>query len=148
MNGDPREATASLLTEQRLAVLSTSLQGHPYTTLVAFAPSPDLRLIFFATPRSTRKFANLHTDTRVSLLVDNRSNRADDFRTAMAVTALGRAVELDGEELPVARGLYLARHPYLRGFVEAPTCALFAVEVRRYSLVRRFQDVSEWTPSP
>ncbi len=133
-----------LLDGQRLAVLATSLQGHPYTTLVAFVPCPDLSQLCFATLRTTRKFANLSSDSRISLLIDNRSNDAEDFRTALAVTALGNAKEIAESEREEWARLYLARHPSLHAFIAAPSCALFRVEVSRYCLVRRFQDVIEW----
>ncbi|MEZ4483205.1 MAG: hypothetical protein R2864_00965 [Syntrophotaleaceae bacterium] len=61
----------------------------------------------------------------------------------MAVTALGRAQEVSFSERPALVDLYLDRHAGLREFVTAPTCALLQVEVKSYSLVRRFQDVVE-----
>jgi len=48
-----------LLRSQLLAVLSTQNQGQPYASLVAFASSDDLKSLYFATSRSTRKYANL-----------------------------------------------------------------------------------------
>ncbi len=54
------EDIRTLFHNQKLAVLSTSLSGHPYTTLVGFAATEDLRRIIFATTRATRKFANRH----------------------------------------------------------------------------------------
>ncbi len=128
---------------QQLAVLATSQRGQPYTSLVAFAFSDDLRRLFFATTRATRKFANLQAEPRVSLLIDNRSHRSDDFREAIAVTALGRAQEVGDSERQVLLDLYLDRHAGLKEFATAPTCALFQVEVTRYSLVSRFQNVVE-----
>ena len=74
----------SLLNSQPLALLATQNQGQPYASLVAFAASDDLKALFFATTRSTRKYANLSSDSRVAMLVDNRSNQASDFRWAMA----------------------------------------------------------------
>ena len=95
------ERVRSLLESQPLAVLSSSAQGHPYTNLVAFAATEDLRRVVFATMRATRKYQNMHEDPRVSLLIDDRSNRVSDIRDALAVTAQG-----DGQALPKpARGL-------------------------------------------
>ncbi|MDB4433414.1 pyridoxamine 5'-phosphate oxidase family protein, partial [bacterium] len=94
-----RSRLGKLFQEQRLAVLSTHDQGQPYSSLVAFSASDDLTHLHFATNRATRKYANLHRDGRVSLLVDNRSNSASDFREAMAVTVTGRAREVgEGEK--------------------------------------------------
>ncbi|MBE0602748.1 MAG: pyridoxamine 5'-phosphate oxidase family protein, partial [Deltaproteobacteria bacterium] len=89
-----RELAAS----QRLAVLSTDDHGKPYSSLIAFASAPDLKTLVFTTPRLTRKFSNLCENERVSLLIDNRSNREEDFAEAAAATILGRAREVTGEE--------------------------------------------------
>jgi hypothetical protein len=43
-----------LLESQRLAVLSTQGQVQPYSNLVAFAATPDLKYLIFATARATR----------------------------------------------------------------------------------------------
>lgn len=144
MGHDIPRIIAELLASQQLAVLATSQQGQPYTSLVAFAFSDDLCRMTFATTRATRKFANLLAEPRVSLLIDNRGHRHSDFREAMAVTAFGRAVEVCESEKPHRVEEYLKRHPELREFVGAPSCALLQVDVKRYSLVRRFQDVVEW----
>jgi heme iron utilization protein len=79
------------LTSQPLAVLSTHQAGQPYSNLIAFAATPDLESIFFATTRATRKFANLMADPRVALLIDNRANQEADFAEAAALTVLGSA---------------------------------------------------------
>jgi putative heme iron utilization protein len=134
----------ALLTQQTLAVLSTHHEGQPYASLVAFAASDDLKVILFATSRSTRKYANLAGDSRVAMLVDNRSHRAEDIHEAMALTAVGVAREPRDADLATWRSIYLERHPYLESFVTAPSCALIQVVVQRYLLVRRFQEVSEW----
>jgi len=138
----------ALLESQRLAVLSTPDHIQPYSNLVAFAATPDLKYLLFATTRATRKYANLLANRRVSILIDNRSNEAADFAEAAAVTVLGQAEEMQGTELTQLLPLYLGRHPYLRDFVTSPTCALFRVSVERYILVTRFQDVREIIPGP
>ena len=148
MANDIEKIVAELLDSQQLAVLATSQQGQPYTSLVAFAYSADLRRLTFATTRATRKFANLLAEPRVSMLIDNRSHGSSDFRQAMAVTAFGRALEVSGNEKQLLIEEYLRRHPALREFVSAPTCALLQVAVERYALVRRFQDVVEWDLEP
>jgi len=133
-----------LLASQRLAVLSTSEHGRPYASLIAFYFSPDLRFVYFATSRATRKYANLMTEPQVALLIDSRSNQEEDFHRAAAATILGKAVELDKNSKKEAGGLFLARHPYLREFIEAPTTALFSVQTERYIYVSRFQEVFEY----
>jgi len=137
------ERVRSLLESQPLAVLSSSAQGHPYTNLVAFAATEDLRRVVFATMRATRKYQNMHEDPRVSLLIDDRSNRVSDIRDALAVTAQGRTVEAVGADREALERLFLRKHPHLEGFVRSPGCALMAVTVSTYYVVSRFQNVYE-----
>jgi hypothetical protein len=42
--------------------------------------------------------------------------------------------------------LLIARHPYLKSFVNAASCALFRVDAVRFLHVARFQEVSQWLP--
>ncbi|MGB3400147.1 MAG: pyridoxamine 5'-phosphate oxidase family protein [Candidatus Deferrimicrobiaceae bacterium] len=132
-----------LLTSQRLAVLSTETRGTPYSSLIAFAAAPDLTTLVFSTPRPTRKFSNLLENARVSLLVDNRTNREEDFSEAAAATILGSAREATEEERESSLALFLGKHPYLSSFARSPNSAIFRVEVEAYYVVNRFQSVSE-----
>ena len=138
-----RQWIRRLFAEQRLGVLSTQQGGQPYASLVAVAGSRDLRAIYFATPRSTRKFAYLSDNPRVAMLINSSANEAADIRKAMAVTALGAALALEGADRRRAVPVYLQRHPHMADFISAPTTALVQIEVARYILVRRFQNVME-----
>jgi nitroimidazol reductase NimA-like FMN-containing flavoprotein (pyridoxamine 5'-phosphate oxidase superfamily) len=71
---------------QPLAVLATAAGSAPYARLVAIAVTPDLRELYFATPRATRKAANLAGNPQVAFLLDNRSNQLTDFTRAAAAT--------------------------------------------------------------
>jgi heme iron utilization protein len=141
---DPQKLTEGLhelFFSQPLAVLSTSEEGQPYSSLIAFAASDDLRVLVFVTNRSTRKFMNLAHDPRVSLLMDNRSNEVSDFHNAMAVNANGRAFEIPEAERARFLKLYLGKHPHLEEFALSPGCALVGVQVSRYTVVQQFQNV-------
>lgn len=141
---DPQQLTLdlkALFTSQGLAVLSTQDHGQPYCNLVAFASSEDLGSLVFATTRATRKYANIDEDSRVSMLIDNRSNKVADFHDAMAVTATGQAEEVAGPDKDGLLKLYLVKHPHLEDFVLSPTCALMRIEVLKYYVVSRFQHV-------
>ncbi len=138
-------AIADLLENQKLAALSTQRDGHPYTSLMAFAYTPDLKELVVATGKATRKHQNLLQENRVSLLVDNRSNREDDFHAAMALTILGTAGPVHASERTAYQMLYLERHPYLEQFLAAPSTALIKIMVNHYLLVSRFQKVMEYT---
>jgi nitroimidazol reductase NimA-like FMN-containing flavoprotein (pyridoxamine 5'-phosphate oxidase superfamily) len=133
----------NLLESQQLAVLSTQNHGQPYCNLIAIAATDDLKYLLFATTRATRKYANLMADSRVAVLVDNRRNEVADFTEAAALTALGKAWEVQGSERQQLLKVYLEKHPHLEEFVNGPTCALLRVRVDRYIVVTRFQEVME-----
>ncbi|HOV29196.1 MAG TPA: pyridoxamine 5'-phosphate oxidase family protein [Synergistales bacterium] len=134
-------AVGALLESQRVGVLGTFGAGSPYCSLVGFSFEPGYGRLYFATTRATRKFANLSETGRVALLVDNRGNREEDLHEASAVTAVGPVTELTGTEKDRGAAVHLTRHPSLAGFLESPTTALLALDVERYFLVRRFQEV-------
>lgn len=133
---------------QPLAVLATDAGNSPYTSLVAIAVTPDLRQLYFATLRATRKWSNLTRNHHVSLLIDNRSNQVTDFSRAAAATILGSAEELSGTELESGLAIFLRRHPHLAEFTASPSCALFRVQIASIYLVTRFQNVMEFHFSP
>ena len=133
----------ALFKAQKLAVLSTQNSGQPYASLVAFVASEDLRHLYFATARTTRKYHNLDLDPRVAMLMDSRSNLQSDIHEAVAVTAVGTATEVPEQVKDQAVGLYLSKLPYLQDFIRAESCALIRVAVKTYYLVSRFQQVME-----
>ena len=138
------EEVRKLMTEQRLGVLCTAQpDGQPYPSLVAIAASPDLEQVGFATLRATRKFANLSSEPRVALLLDERANQPSDLLDAATVTLLGRAREIEGDERVRWTTALLARHHALADFLRSPDCAVVAIEVDRLLLVTRFQRVTE-----
>jgi nitroimidazol reductase NimA-like FMN-containing flavoprotein (pyridoxamine 5'-phosphate oxidase superfamily) len=138
-----RKRLIELFGSQNLAALSTHNAGQPYASLVAFYAGSDIRHIYFATPKTTRKYANLSADNRVAVMINNSSNKASDFHQAISVTAIGKAQEISGEEKKLITQQYLAKHPHLDDFVGSPTCALIKVSVDSYYLVRNFQNVME-----
>jgi nitroimidazol reductase NimA-like FMN-containing flavoprotein (pyridoxamine 5'-phosphate oxidase superfamily) len=138
-----REAAKRLFAKQRLACLATSKSEKPHTSLVAFAATADLKAILFATTKSSRKYAYLKANERVSMLVDNRTNRITDFKEGTAITVIGRAKELDAHGKNIHLKLYIEQHPYMEEFVESKDSSLFMVEVETYRVVTRFQQVDE-----
>jgi nitroimidazol reductase NimA-like FMN-containing flavoprotein (pyridoxamine 5'-phosphate oxidase superfamily) len=136
----------NLFGAQRYTVLSTTENGQPYLSLMAFATTIDLQYLLVATYRATRKYRNLEADPRVALLVDNRSNQPSDIEQSMAVTALGEAKEVEATEKNRFLRIYLAKHPHLEKFVSSPECALIKVKVERYFVVSKFQEIREVVP--
>jgi len=143
-SSDPGHKLTDILKTQRFAVLATQWDGQPYGSLVAFA-APDTSSILFPTSRDSRKHANLLADSRVALVFDNRSNTEDDLRAAVAVTAVGRADEVCGEERNILASEFLLKHPALEAFLAQPSTVLVRVRVERYLVVSEFQEVVEIT---
>jgi len=138
-----REAVKRLFAKQRLACLATSKSEKPHTSLVAFAATADLKAILFATTKSSRKYDYLKANERVSMLVDDRTNRITDFKGGTAITVIGRAKELDAHGENIHLKLYIEQHPYMEEFVESKDSSLFMVKVETYRVVTRFQQVDE-----
>lgn len=132
----------ALLASQKFAVLSTQEKDHPYLNLVAFAETRDLRTIFFATTRGTRKYENILSSSGVALLVDNRSNRETDILEAMAVTVIGKACEVSESLKQRFERIYLEKQPQMEAFVSSPSTALIKVDVESCILVSRFENVA------
>jgi len=140
-----RQRLRGLMETQRLAVVATIGKGAPYTSLVAFASTTDLKKLVFATLRSTSKYKNLKKDPQVSVLVDDRGNSPSDIVSAVTVSAIGKAFEPKSGRKGLER-LFLDKHPYLADFVASPDCALICVRPEKYLFVSRFQDVAIITP--
>jgi nitroimidazol reductase NimA-like FMN-containing flavoprotein (pyridoxamine 5'-phosphate oxidase superfamily) len=139
-----RNRLRNLFDSQKLAVVSTQSDGQPYASLVAFVATDDLRHIFFVTARTTRKFANLTSDSRVAILINSSANEESDFHDAVSITVTGIAGEIKDPERQGVLKLYLSKHPYLEDFANSPSCAVIRVAARSYYLVQNFQNVMEF----
>ncbi|MFP4170460.1 MAG: pyridoxamine 5'-phosphate oxidase family protein [Methanomassiliicoccales archaeon] len=138
-----RSRIEELLDSQLVGVLATGAGGRPYASLVAFAYTGDLERMAFATPRDSRKYSDMMENPGVALLIDDRRNEVADFQGAVAVTVMGRARESVGREREALLNLYSERHPSLENFATSASTALMVVEVERYRMVLRFQQVEE-----
>jgi heme iron utilization protein len=145
---DLRDLLKGLFSSQSLAVLATQNGGEPYACLVAFAPTDDLKHLIFATARGTRKYDNLIRNPLASVVIDNRTNREEDFRRAIAVTAMGAVEEVKEPDRSHFLEFYLAKHPHLNQFVTSPTSALLRIDVKVYYIVSQFQNVMKFHPDP
>jgi len=127
------------------AVLATLNKGHPYTSLVNFAFTPDYQTVLFATPKATSKYRNILNMHTVALLIDNRSKSSKNFMGIEAVTIIGTAH-------PVRRGkrwdslvkIYITKHPLLEEFVRSPSTALITLKIERCIHVSQFQTITVW----
>ena len=134
----------ALLEGQHLSVLATQGDGQPYTSLMAYSFTEDLRFILLATAMSTRKHRNIIGESRVALLVDDRSNNEEDLEKAAALTIIGEACDVETDEIDYYYDLYLERHPSLKSFLASSSTVFFKVKVQKYLLVSRFEEVVEY----
>lgn len=131
---------------ERHAVLATDDRGQPYTSLVAYALTPDARGALFATPKKSTKYRNILRNRKVSLMIDTRSNTPRGYLEADAVTIIGTASPLrKGLKRQHMADLFLKKHPRLRDFVRADSTVLVFVSVNRVIHAGRFQMVTEWS---
>lgn len=131
---------SNLFSSQRLAVLSTQDGDQPYSNLVAFAETDDLKQLLFITNRNTRKYRNLKANNRATILIDNRTNQLSDFQNAVAVTAIGISDEVIENDRNIFSPVFLRKHPNLIDFVDGPDNALFSLKIGYY-IIARFSEV-------
>jgi nitroimidazol reductase NimA-like FMN-containing flavoprotein (pyridoxamine 5'-phosphate oxidase superfamily) len=116
---------------QYFAVLNSVGDGRPYSNLIAFAISSDMKSLVFVTARDTRKYRNIKEHRDISILIDNRTNQLSDIKNANAITVTGTAREVT-ENRDVLQTLFLERHPGLKQFVFSPDNAVMLVAIQEY----------------
>jgi heme iron utilization protein len=138
------ERLKALDAQEYFAVLATDDGRQPYTSLVAYALTPDMRKVVFATPKNTRKYANIVLrSAHVALLIDTRSKRKKDLLETEAITIIGAAKPVrKGKTWDKLAEMLLKKHPDLEEFLNSSTTALLVVDIAQCVHVSRFQTVS------
>ncbi len=116
------------------AALATSLDGHPYVSLVAVACDSNAAplLLLSDLAQHTR---NLAADPRVSLLYADSAGNADPL-AGPRLSLIGRAERLDD---PGAAARFAARHPTSRNYAGFADFRLYRVVPERGHLVAGFR---------
>jgi nitroimidazol reductase NimA-like FMN-containing flavoprotein (pyridoxamine 5'-phosphate oxidase superfamily) len=141
---EAEEIVRDLFKKQSFGVLATQIGKQPYTSLVAFASTDDMRFLLFVTGLSTSKFVHIKRNPHVAMLVDNHLNIPQDIKRAAAVTVLGEVVEIRDEKREDFCHIYLLKHPHLKDFLQEPSSVLLALLIRKIILVTKFQQIVEW----
>jgi len=128
--------------QTRFAVLATESNGCPYTNLVGFLLSKDLKDLYFFTSKNTRKYKNILNNPEVCLLVDTRDKFTDNTFLITAITVIGRAEVMEDMPDPVV-DMYLEKNAELKDFTKSSFNVLVKVSITKYILVDRFQEVTE-----
>jgi heme iron utilization protein len=132
----------SISGQTRFAVLATESNGCPYTNLVGFLLSKDLKNLYFFTSKNTRKYRNILNNPEVCLLIDTRDKFPDKTYLITAITLIGKAEIM--EDMPGSVvDMYLEKNAELKDFTESSSNVLVRVNITRYILVDRFQEVTE-----
>lgn len=130
------------LESQRLGVLGTlSPEGAAQGALVGYAVTQRFEILF-DTVRTSRKYANMMANPRVSFTVGDTTNRGDE-RT---VQFEGIAEELAAERLTELRPIYYATWPDGIEREQWPDITWFVIHPRwiRYSDFK-IPHIQEWT---
>ena len=129
--------------EEYFAVLATDDGRRPYTSLVVYAFTPDMKKIIFATPKNTRKYTNIIHSANVAFLIDNRSKGKKNLLGTEAITIIGMAKPVrKGKAWTELAKIFLMKHPDFEEFINSPSTALIAVDITQCVHVNRFQTVS------
>lgn len=127
------------------AVLATDNRGQPYTSLIAYAVTPDAGKVVFSTTRKTRKYKNILSSGLVAILIDNRPKDEKALLQTEAITVLGKAKPLRrGKRRDELARVFLHKHPDFSDFVGKPATVLIEVEITQCVHVGRFQTISVW----
>src|SRR5690349_16157053 len=121
---NPSRSAKSLLRRSRQGALATVMVngGDPYCSLVNVAANPDGAPLLLIS-RLAVHTKNILADNRVSLMLDERV--AGDPLEGSRIMVAGRAEELAGEAVTLARRRYLAAHPSAEAFADFKDFAFF-----------------------
>ncbi|MFT5398147.1 MAG: putative pyridoxamine 5'-phosphate oxidase family protein [Planctomycetota bacterium] len=144
---DLKRKISTILDQQIQCVLATLQADQPCQHMMAFAFSEDLSRIFLATYMDTRKYRNMKTNPRVSVLWDNRSGSAADHVDGLSLIALGRSSLLIEGAQDEVRELLLKRNPALQVLLCDESCRLFMVSIEDYQWTKGYQQVLHYIPA-
>jgi nitroimidazol reductase NimA-like FMN-containing flavoprotein (pyridoxamine 5'-phosphate oxidase superfamily) len=130
-----------IIESQKIAVLGTSQKNEPYSCLVAFVLTENLKEIIFATKRKRLKYQNMVANPRVTLLIDDRDRGESDLEKTTSIAVIGSAEDTANVTREKCVSLLLKRHPELTNFVKTPDCALIRVKIDKIYIVSEFESV-------
>jgi len=132
-NPDPGAAARRLMRSCGHAALATSLDGHPYVSLVASACEIDASPLLLLSDLAEHT-KNLLADPLLSLLFDGTGEYPDRL-AGSRLTLLGRAERVDD---PRALARFAERHPASAGYAGFADFHLYRVAIERGHLVAGF----------
>jgi nitroimidazol reductase NimA-like FMN-containing flavoprotein (pyridoxamine 5'-phosphate oxidase superfamily) len=141
-NKELYEKIRKISDKTRFAVLATEGNRRPYTNLVGFILSTDLKELYFFTSKKTRKYKNILSNPNACLLIDTRDKYNNKSFLITAITIIGRADVI--EDVPrLLLKKYLKKNKELKEFTESAFNVLIKVSIEKYIIVNRFQQIIE-----
>lgn len=141
MNPEVKKRIDKVLKTQSIAVLGTSKDNEPYSSLVGFVVTEDMRELIFSTMRQRLKYENLVANPRVTFMIDDRNVQNNDFNETTSITIVGSAEDIRGPERESYASLLIDNHPVLSDFVSSPDCAVIRVAIDKIYVVSDFESV-------
>ena len=141
INPEVKKRIDKVLDSQSIAVLGTSKNNEPYSSLVGFVITDDMRELVFATMRQRPKYENMVGNPRVTLMIDDRNEQNNDFNETTSVTIIGTAEDVTSAERDEYASMLVERHPILTDFVSFPDCAIMRVKIDKIYVVSDFESV-------
>ncbi|TFG14671.1 hypothetical protein EU537_03100 [Candidatus Thorarchaeota archaeon] len=136
-----RSTVSNVFSNQRIAVLGVSKNDDPYSCLVAFVVTDDLRYVIFATMRARKKYRYMQANPRVTLMIDDREHKPTDYTNTTSIAVVGTAQEVDGTKRSDYAQLLLNKHPTLTDFVESEDSAIMEVKIEDMYVVDNFESL-------
>ena len=142
---DAGRLARSLLRRSRQGALATLMagSGDPYCSLVNVASHPDGSPLLLIS-RLAVHTRNLLSDTRVSLMLDERAE--GDPLEGSRIMLAGRAEESAGPDLEIVRRRYLKAHPSAEAFVNFKDFSFFRIRPGGTHLVAGFGRIVDLKP--
>ena len=128
-----------------LATLSRRHPGHPFASIMPYAPDERGRPLLLISTMAMHT-QNLQADARASLLVA-QPDWAGDPLAAGRVTLMGEARPVASGERDAARAAYLARHENARYWVDFDDFAFWRLDVSDLYFVGGFAAM-DWIEAP
>jgi len=134
-----REKINKFISSKNICVLATVEGDRPYCSLMNYLADESGSKFYMATLRNTRKFQNLLTNPRVSLLIDSRENA--EFSLAQALTVEGICEPIsDQEKVKWAKSRLCARNPFLEEFCSLPDTEVLCIRARSFLFLNGLLD--------
>ncbi len=131
-----------LVKDKDVCVLATVMDNVPHCSLMSYVPDRDCREIYMMTRKGTKKFRNLATNRKVSLLIDTREEDCGADRARIRALTVSGVFKTIGDKAKkkLVRQKLLKKHPQLKPFAEDPDTEIFAVKVKTFQLLDGVKD--------